>query len=183
MSTLTLRFNASGASKNNDANLENNIAESGNENLISKNNDIAIENKTQKMQTGNLLRRSNQTHPKKNIIEPNNPIVTTAPIAPNAENSQIENKAPSIESQSIAEEDEESLKTQNAGAKTLNLQDLKNHPVEYLAKFAISMGLESVSEYGRQDIIYHILKNFSDQNPENVIVGEGVLEDGTRCSI
>jgi len=176
MSTLTLRFNASGASKNNDANLENNIAESGNENLISKNNDIAIENKTQKMQTGNLLRRSNQTHPKKNIIEPNNPIVTTAPIAPNAENSQIENKAPSIESPSIAEEDEESLKTQNVGSKTLNLQDLKNHPVEYLAKFAISMGLESVSEYGRQDIIYHILKNFSDQNPENVIVGEGVLE-------
>ena len=91
MSTLTLRFNASGASKNNDANLENNIAESGNENLISKNNDIAIENKTPKMQTGNLLRRNNQTHPKKNIIEPNNPIITSVPIAPNAENSPIEN--------------------------------------------------------------------------------------------
>ena len=176
MSTLTLRFNASGASKNNDANLENNIVESGNENPISKNNDIALENKTQKMQTGNLIRRSNQTHPKKNISEPNNPIITTAPIAPNAENPPIENKAPTVENPSVTEEDEESLKTQNAGAKTLNLQDLKNHPVEYLAKFAISMGLESVSEYGRQDIIYHILKNFSDQNPENVIVGEGVLE-------
>jgi hypothetical protein len=103
MSTLTLRFNASGASKNNDANLENNIAESGNENPISKNNDIAIENKTQKMQTGNLIRRSNQTHPKKNISEPNNPIIATAPIEPNAENPPIENKTPNIENPSVSE--------------------------------------------------------------------------------
>ena len=176
MSTLTLRFNASGATKNNDANLENNITESGNENLISKNNDIAIENKAPKMQTGNLLRRSNQAHHKKNINEPSNPIVATTQTMSNIEDPQIQNKEPSPESSVALEEDEECSKSQNSGAKTLNLQDLKNHPVEYLAKFAISMGLESVSEYGRQDIIYHILKNFSDQNPENVIVGEGVLE-------
>ena len=176
MSTLTLRFNASSASKNNDANPENKVIETGNENPDSKNIDNSIENKAPKMQTGNLLRRSNQVNPKKHANEPIISISTSAPNAPESENSQIQNKAPSVENNGIAEEDEASLKEQNSGAKTLNLQDLKNHPVEYLAKFAISMGLESVSEYGRQDIIYHILKNFSDQNPENVIVGEGVLE-------
>ena len=176
MSTLTLRFNASSASKNNDANPENKATETGNENPDFKNNDMPIENKTPKMQTGNLLRRSSQPHPKKHIDESiiSNPISITNPSQ--SENSQIQNKAPALENNGSAEEDEASLATPNSGAKTLNLKDLKNHPVEYLVKFAISMGLESVSEYGRQDITYHILKNFSDQNPENVILGEGVLE-------
>ena len=64
MSTLTLRFNASSASKNNDANPENKVIETGNENPDSKNIDNSIENKAPKMQTGNLLRRSNQVNPK-----------------------------------------------------------------------------------------------------------------------
>ena len=176
MSTLTLRFNASSASKNNDANPENKVTETGNENPDFKNNDMPIENKTPKMQTGNLLRRSSQAHPKKPIDEAIISSPISIPSATESENSQIQNKAPALENNGNTEEDEASLSTPNSGAKTLNLKDLKNHPVEYLVKFAISMGLESVSEYGRQDITYHILKNFSDQNPENVILGEGVLE-------
>ncbi len=176
MSTLTLRFNASSASKNNDANPENKVVETGNENPDSKNNDMPIENKTPKMQTGNLIRRSSQAHPKKPIDEAIISSPISIPSAPESENSQIQNKAPALENNGSTEEDEASLETPNSGAKTLNLKDLKNHPVEYLVKLAISMGLESVSEYGRQDITYHILKNFSDQNPENVILGEGVLE-------
>ena len=176
MSTLTLRFNASSASKNNDANPENKATETGNENPDFKNNDMPIENKTPKMQTGNLLRRSSQAHPKKPIDEAIISSPISIPSATESENSQIQNKAPALENNGSTEEDEASLATPNSGAKTLNLKDLKNHPVEYLVKFAISMGLESVSEYGRQDITYHILKNFSDQNPENVILGEGVLE-------
>ena len=176
MSTLTLRFNASSASKNNDANPENKVVETGNENPDSKNNDMPIENKTPKMQTGNLIRRSSQAHPKKPIDESIISSPISIPSAPESENSQIQNKAPALENNGSTEEDEASLETPNSGAKTLNLKDLKNHPVEYLVKLAISMGLESVSEYGRQDITYHILKNFSDQNPENVILGEGVLE-------
>ena len=176
MSTLTLRFNASSASKNNDANPENKVVETGNENPDSKNNDMLIENKTPKMQTGNLIRRSSQAHPKKPIDESIISSPISIPSAPESENSQIQNKAPALENNGSTEEDEASLETPNSGAKTLNLKDLKNHPVEYLVKLAISMGLESVSEYGRQDITYHILKNFSDQNPENVILGEGVLE-------
>ena len=176
MSTLTLRFNASSASKNNDANPENKAIETGNENPDSKNNDMPIENKTPKMQTGNLIRRSSQVHPKKPIDEAIISSPISIPSATESENSQIQNKAPALENNGSTEEDEASLETPNSGAKTLNLKDLKNHPVEYLVKLAISMGLESVSEYGRQDITYHILKNFSDQNPENVILGEGVLE-------
>jgi len=176
MSTLTLRFNASSASKNNDANPENKVVETGNENPNSTNNDMPIENKTPKMQTGNLIRRSSQAHPKKPIDEAIISSPISIPSAPESENPQIQNKAPAPENNGNTEEDEASLATPNSGAKTLNLKDLKNHPVEYLVKLAISMGLESVSEYGRQDITYHILKNFSDQNPENVILGEGVLE-------
>jgi len=176
MSTLTLRFNASSASKNNDANPENKVVETGNENPNSTNNDTPIENKTPKMQTGNLIRRSSQAHPKKPIDEAIISSPISIPSAPESENPQIQNKAPAPENNGNTEEDEASLATPNSGAKTLNLKDLKNHPVEYLVKLAISMGLESVSEYGRQDITYHILKNFSDQNPENVILGEGVLE-------
>jgi len=176
MSTLTLRFNASSASKNNDANPENKVVETGNENPNSTNNDMPIENKTPKMQTGNLIRRSSQAHPKKPIDEAIISSPISIPSAPESENPQIQNKTPAPENNGNTEEDEASLATPNSGAKTLNLKDLKNHPVEYLVKLAISMGLESVSEYGRQDITYHILKNFSDQNPENVILGEGVLE-------
>jgi len=176
MSTLTLRFNASSASKNNDANPENKVVETGNENPNFTNNDMPIENKTPKMQTGNLLRRSSLAHPKKPIDEAIISSPISIPSAPESENPQIQNKAPALENNVNTEEDEASLATPNSGAKTLNLKDLKNHPVEYLVKLAISMGLESVSEYGRQDITYHILKNFSDQNPENVILGEGVLE-------
>jgi hypothetical protein len=42
MSTLTLRFNASSASKNNDANPENKVIETVNENPDYKNKDIKL---------------------------------------------------------------------------------------------------------------------------------------------
>jgi transcription termination factor Rho len=60
--------------------------------------------------------------------------------------------------------------------KTLELKTLKSKSAENLIDVAKENGLESIGDYNRQDIIYHILKNFSDQNPENVIIGEGVLE-------
>ncbi|OFW80057.1 MAG: transcription termination factor Rho [Alphaproteobacteria bacterium RIFCSPLOWO2_01_FULL_40_26] len=45
-----------------------------------------------------------------------------------------------------------------------------------MIEIAKQHGLENIGDFGRQDIIYHILKSFSDQSPENVIIGEGVLE-------
>ena len=63
-----------------------------------------------------------------------------------------------------------------ANAKTLELKTLKLKSAEKLIEAAKEYGLENIGDFGRQDIIYHILKSFSDQNPENVIIGEGVLE-------
>lgn len=64
----------------------------------------------------------------------------------------------------------------SANVKTLELKSLKLKSAEKLIEAAKEYGLENIGDFGRQDIIYHILKSFSDQNSENVIIGEGVLE-------
>lgn len=60
--------------------------------------------------------------------------------------------------------------------KTLELKALKTKSAESLIEIAKNHGLENIGDFGRQDIIYHILKNFSEQSYDNVIIGEGVLE-------
>ena len=60
--------------------------------------------------------------------------------------------------------------------KTLELKALKTKSAEALIEISKSHGLENIGDFGRQDIIYHILKNFSEQSYDNVIIGEGVLE-------
>ncbi len=67
-------------------------------------------------------------------------------------------------------------KKASENGKVLELKSLKSKPVESLVEVARENGLDNIGDFGRQDIIYHILKNFSDQHPENIIVGEGVLE-------
>ncbi len=63
-----------------------------------------------------------------------------------------------------------------SNAKTLELKSLKTKSAEKLIEIAKEYNLENIGDFGRQDIIYHILKSFSDQSIENVIIGEGVLE-------
>ncbi len=58
----------------------------------------------------------------------------------------------------------------------LKLKDLKTKSAEKLIEIAKEYNLENIGDFGRQDIIYHILKSFSDQSHDNVIIGEGVLE-------
>lgn len=177
MSNLTLKLNSLNTPKPIDANSE--IPEPKNENNA--------EAKTSRFGTGNLIRKSTNNFVKKTNTNqnPENISNTTLDNHQSSNPKTIETKSEPLNSSNISinpEDDENSINNQpnsstnNQDAKTLNLQDLKNHPVEYLVKFALTMGLDNVSEYGRQDIIYHILKNFSDQNPENIIVGEGVLE-------
>ena len=76
------------------------------------------------------------------------------------------------------DEDDYSDQAKKVGenGKVLELKSLKSKPVEALVEVARENGLDNIGDFGRQDIIYHILKNFSDQHPENIIVGEGVLE-------
>lgn len=58
----------------------------------------------------------------------------------------------------------------------LELKSLKKKTVEQLIEMTKQYGLENVGDYGRQDLIYFILKGFSDQHPGNAIIGQGVLE-------
>ncbi len=75
------------------------------------------------------------------------------------------------------DEDEADLSKKSGGnGKILELKSLKSKSAESLIDVAREHGLDTIGDFGRQDIIYHILKNFSDQHPENIIVGEGVLE-------
>lgn len=62
------------------------------------------------------------------------------------------------------------------GGDTLELKSLKKKSVEQLIEMTKEYGLENVGDYGRQDLIYFILKGFSDQHSGNAIIGMGVLE-------
>jgi transcription termination factor Rho len=175
MSNLTLKLSSVNSSKINDTNSEN--SESKTEN--------SSEAKNSRFGSGNLIRKSTNNFAKK-TTPIQNIDNSSSPLESNQINTLKDNEIipenPNSSNITNNPEDDNSNTNQSIApsssqeAKTLNLHDLKNHPVEYLVKFALTMGLDNVSEYGRQDIIYHILKNFSDQNPENIIVGEGVLE-------
>jgi transcription termination factor Rho len=189
MTTLTLRPNQNNEKINDTKNTENDKVINDKEN-IQQNLDFNINTTQQTPKEEILDHESKEIKPKKlfaggNLISKSSNVVKKNFIQnKNQLNNQkidieqINQNKPVTESANLApaEEDENQNVMPTQDVKTLNLQELKNHPVEYLVKFALSMGLENVSEYGRQDIIYHILKNFSDQNPENIIIGEGVLE-------
>ena len=58
---------------------------------------------------------------------------------------------------------------------SIELNFLKQKTPEELIEYAESRNA-NVSDMNRQDMIYTILKKFSESNPENTIIGEGVLE-------
>ena len=181
MSKTTLRFNSFSSAKNNNNDIQADIIKEENsfdnvsKPIITDNKDhIRVsdnEFKPKKLQSGNLISKSGGLA-RKTVYEKNLPTSSTE----NSATSPTINPNEKPLSPANSEEDEENPASPSPNSQILNLQELKNHPVENLAKLAVSMGLENVSEYCRQDIIYHILKTFSDQNPENIIVGEGVLE-------
>ncbi len=74
------------------------------------------------------------------------------------------------------DDDVDNIPEQNGGGNVLELKTLKTKSAEKLIDVAKEHGLDNIGDFSRQDIIYHILKNFSDQSPANVIIGEGVLE-------
>lgn len=69
----------------------------------------------------------------------------------------------------------ESRKSDSAES-ILELKSLKAKSPETLIEIARTYGVDNVGDLCKQDIIYYILKAFSDQNYNNVIIGEGVLE-------
>jgi transcription termination factor Rho len=66
---------------------------------------------------------------------------------------------------------------ENIESKTvLELKSLKKRTPENLIEMAKQYDVDGVGDLGKQDIIYYILKAFSDKDHANVIIGEGVLE-------
>lgn len=59
---------------------------------------------------------------------------------------------------------------------TIEFNDLKHMKHEELFATAEKYELNNIADLNKQDMIYGILKNFSNINPSNIIIGEGVLE-------
>ena len=59
---------------------------------------------------------------------------------------------------------------------TVEFNDLKNMKHEELFTMAEKYEVNNITDLNKQDMIYAILKSFSNVNPANIIIGEGVLE-------
>jgi transcription termination factor Rho len=93
----------------------------------------------------------------------------------------LANKNP-MEKESGEKESKKDIKTDNKIDKpdnnesTLELKSLKAKNPESLIEIARKHGVDNVGDLCKQDIIYYILKAFSEQSYNNIIIGEGVLE-------
>ncbi|MDD2839736.1 MAG: transcription termination factor Rho [Rickettsiales bacterium] len=59
---------------------------------------------------------------------------------------------------------------------TIEFNDLKHMKPEELVIMAEKYNVQNIAELNKQDMVYGILKNFSNLNFANIIIGEGVLE-------
>ena len=168
MSTLTLN-NKPNNSHNKEHFDGQNLEEKTKENQDNQTNNQhnanmqANTNQSEIKKTGSLLRRAAQK-----TFEKNKP-----------ESAQLEKKLyQSQESNHADSTDYEHRNTEknSNSADILELKTLKSKSVEQLFAFATESGIDVSEHSGRQEVIYNILKQFSEQHPENNIIGEGVLE-------
>jgi transcription termination factor Rho len=169
-STLTLRYGGNAATNqaennNPDQTSELNQAQASTPNNIESEVDNSapkVQNRqnTPRLHTGNLLSRGNSNSNQHQ----------------QSSTSQNSNSGSNNSSSDLDEDDDKRSNVATGSGRTLELKNLKTKSAESLIGVAKEHGLENIGDFGRQDIIYHILKNFSDQNSENVIIGEGVLE-------
>lgn len=165
-STLTLRF------KEKEKPLENN-SENIQENAVNQEpaKQEASENLSEK--------ENNNLEEKESRNRKENPRIHSGSLLSRRSNNKFSRNnqnANNFNNNSEDEFDENVQNLENLEAKTLELKDLKKQSAEKLIETAKEYGLDGTGDFGRQDIIYHILKNFSDQSQANVIIGEGVLE-------
>ncbi len=182
-STLTLRYgsNQNNNSANQDPQDNNSSAQSQNNQAENSGQATQNYNQTQNsdsgrgyLHTGNLISRGNS--------QSNNSQSSGSHSSSSAQDEEDEDNNSGSGAGNYSRYDRRGGGNSNnhsanvANAKTLELKTLKLKSAEKLIEAAKEYGLENIGDFGRQDIIYHILKSFSDQNPENVIIGEGVLE-------
>lgn len=171
MSTLTLRNGNDSTNKNNNSDLDQDLRELNGDSRNANGQGHYRQNEQDKSQNN-----EQDQHSATNVGS--NQRRNSFNSSQNSNNSR--NGTSNNNSENYGEEDDDAPSTSGSSVgnseKLLELKSLKNKTVEKLVEIAREHGLENVSEYGRQDIIYHILKNFSEQNPANIIIGEGVLE-------
>jgi transcription termination factor Rho len=182
-STLTLRYGAastqnSETSQNQDqqnsqnSQLGNQARPEASSQQNNNGNQEQQQNNYPRLHTGNLLSRGNQQSSNQSFsMNPQNNSQQNFDS-----NSQNSSDYDDDESNSGGRFDNRRNNRSSGLGRTLELKSLKLKSAESLIDVAKEHGLDNIGDFGRQDIIYHILKNFSDQNPENVIIGEGVLE-------
>jgi transcription termination factor Rho len=167
-STLTLRYSNAAQNNQTQNHLNSNDTDTGSvireqENNQSQNqsqNRVQNRFESQRLHTGNLISRGNQNN---NISQQHSTVLNSG--------------SDDYDDEDIAGGGRFDQNRRVTGSgKTLELKTLKTKAAEALIEVAKEYGLDNIGDLGRQDIIYHILKNFSDQSPENVIIGEGVLE-------
>ena len=134
---------------------------------------VQVQNRldTPRLHTGNLISRANQGSVSGSQQFTPASAIVSAPASTSSASSEYDD-----EDESNNRPDHNRRVAAVGSGRTLELKALKTKSAESLIDVAKENGLDNIGDFGRQDIIYHILKNFSDQNSENVIIGEGVLE-------
>ena len=146
-----------------------------NEDMIEKNNDVDLlsnnqnldDNKNIEIKESDIISNDNKSIEENNI---NN-------ININEEKQNFDN----ITEDNINENKEENvaeIKEEKPlpPPETVEFNDLKHMTHEELIVMAEKYEVNNITDLNKQDMIYAILKSFSNVNPANIIIGEGVLE-------
>ena len=146
-----------------------------NEDIIEKNNDVDLlsnnqnldDNKNIEIKESDIISNDNKSIEENNI---NN-------ININEEKQNFDN----IPEDNINENKEENvaeIKEEKPlpPPETVEFNDLKHMTHEELIAMAEKYEVNNITDLNKQDMIYAILKSFSNVNPANIIIGEGVLE-------
>ena len=146
-----------------------------NEDIIEKNNDVDLlsnnqnldDNKNIEIKESDIISNDNKSIEENNI---NN-------ININEEKQNFDN----IPEDNISENKEENvaeIKEEKPlpPPETVEFNDLKHMTHEELIAMAEKYEVNNITDLNKQDMIYAILKSFSNVNPANIIIGEGVLE-------
>ena len=116
---------------------------------------------------------------KKKFVPRKKKLETLNTESENLEQSNKENKETTTEDNI---ENQEEIETKVEDGKplpppeTIEFNDLKDMKPEDLIIMAEKYSVQNIAELNKQDMVYAILKNFSNVNPANIIIGEGVLE-------
>jgi transcription termination factor Rho len=88
-------------------------------------------------------------------------------------NGDVENG--NSDNNSIEDEENGYYERPRGNGETLELRELRKKSPEQILELATKYEVENIGDMQKHDMIYTILKKFS-ENPDNIIIGEGVLE-------